>query len=70
MRAQVVRHAVSDRTAMTDYGRQVRFGYFLIPNVADPLLVTAQEVERLGTTSASRTTLTSGVLSTPGRCWR
>jgi alkanesulfonate monooxygenase SsuD/methylene tetrahydromethanopterin reductase-like flavin-dependent oxidoreductase (luciferase family) len=33
---------------MTDYGREVRFGYFLIPNVADPLLATAQEVERLG----------------------
>ena len=33
---------------MTDYGREVRFGYFLVPNVADPLLATAQEVERLG----------------------
>ena len=33
---------------MTDYGREVRFGYFLIPNAADPLLATAQEVERLG----------------------
>jgi alkanesulfonate monooxygenase SsuD/methylene tetrahydromethanopterin reductase-like flavin-dependent oxidoreductase (luciferase family) len=33
---------------MTDYGRQVRFGYFLIPNAADPLLATAREVERLG----------------------
>ncbi len=33
---------------MTDYGRQVRFGYFLIPNAADPLLETAREVERLG----------------------
>jgi alkanesulfonate monooxygenase SsuD/methylene tetrahydromethanopterin reductase-like flavin-dependent oxidoreductase (luciferase family) len=28
--------------------RQVRFGYFLIPNAADPLLATAREVERLG----------------------
>jgi alkanesulfonate monooxygenase SsuD/methylene tetrahydromethanopterin reductase-like flavin-dependent oxidoreductase (luciferase family) len=28
--------------------REVRFGYFLIPNAADPLLATAQEVERLG----------------------
>jgi alkanesulfonate monooxygenase SsuD/methylene tetrahydromethanopterin reductase-like flavin-dependent oxidoreductase (luciferase family) len=33
---------------MTDYGRDVKFGYFLIPNAADPLLATAQEVERLG----------------------
>jgi alkanesulfonate monooxygenase SsuD/methylene tetrahydromethanopterin reductase-like flavin-dependent oxidoreductase (luciferase family) len=33
---------------MTDYGREVQFGYFLIPNAGDPLLPTAQEVERLG----------------------
>jgi alkanesulfonate monooxygenase SsuD/methylene tetrahydromethanopterin reductase-like flavin-dependent oxidoreductase (luciferase family) len=33
---------------MTDYGREVRFGYFLIPNAADPLVATAQEVERRG----------------------
>jgi alkanesulfonate monooxygenase SsuD/methylene tetrahydromethanopterin reductase-like flavin-dependent oxidoreductase (luciferase family) len=33
---------------MTDYGREVRFGYFLVPNAADPLLATAHEVERLG----------------------
>jgi alkanesulfonate monooxygenase SsuD/methylene tetrahydromethanopterin reductase-like flavin-dependent oxidoreductase (luciferase family) len=33
---------------MTDYGREVKFGYFLIPNAADPLLSTAQQVERLG----------------------
>jgi alkanesulfonate monooxygenase SsuD/methylene tetrahydromethanopterin reductase-like flavin-dependent oxidoreductase (luciferase family) len=33
---------------MTDYGREVKFGYFLIPNATDPLLVTAQQVERLG----------------------
>src|SRR6266540_3572353 len=33
---------------MTDYGREVRFGYFLIPTAADPLLATAQQVERLG----------------------
>jgi alkanesulfonate monooxygenase SsuD/methylene tetrahydromethanopterin reductase-like flavin-dependent oxidoreductase (luciferase family) len=33
---------------MADHGRQVRFGYFLIPNAADPLLSTAQQVERLG----------------------
>jgi alkanesulfonate monooxygenase SsuD/methylene tetrahydromethanopterin reductase-like flavin-dependent oxidoreductase (luciferase family) len=32
---------------MPDYGREVKFGYFLIPNVADPLLATAVEVERL-----------------------
>jgi len=33
---------------MPDYGREPRFGYFLIPNAADPLLDTAREVERLG----------------------
>jgi alkanesulfonate monooxygenase SsuD/methylene tetrahydromethanopterin reductase-like flavin-dependent oxidoreductase (luciferase family) len=33
---------------MMDYGREVKFGYFLIPNATDPLLATAQEVERLG----------------------
>src|SRR6266511_6420180 len=33
---------------MTDYGREVKFGYFLVPNAADPLLSTAQQVERLG----------------------
>ena len=33
---------------MTDHGREVRFGYFLIPNAADPLLSTAQQAERLG----------------------
>jgi alkanesulfonate monooxygenase SsuD/methylene tetrahydromethanopterin reductase-like flavin-dependent oxidoreductase (luciferase family) len=33
---------------MTDHGREVQFGYSLTPNAADPLLATAQEVERLG----------------------
>jgi alkanesulfonate monooxygenase SsuD/methylene tetrahydromethanopterin reductase-like flavin-dependent oxidoreductase (luciferase family) len=33
---------------MTDHGQDVSFGYFLIPNAADPLVATAQEVERLG----------------------
>ncbi|HCT78859.1 MAG TPA: LLM class flavin-dependent oxidoreductase [Micromonosporaceae bacterium] len=33
---------------MTDFGRPLAFGYFLIPNAADPLLVTAQEAERRG----------------------
>jgi alkanesulfonate monooxygenase SsuD/methylene tetrahydromethanopterin reductase-like flavin-dependent oxidoreductase (luciferase family) len=33
---------------MTDLGREVRFGYFLIPNAADPLLETARRAERLG----------------------
>jgi alkanesulfonate monooxygenase SsuD/methylene tetrahydromethanopterin reductase-like flavin-dependent oxidoreductase (luciferase family) len=33
---------------MTDYGREVQFGYFLIPNAGDPLLPTAHVVERLG----------------------
>lgn len=33
---------------MTDHGREVKFGYFLVPNAADPLLSTAQQAERLG----------------------
>jgi alkanesulfonate monooxygenase SsuD/methylene tetrahydromethanopterin reductase-like flavin-dependent oxidoreductase (luciferase family) len=33
---------------MTDFGQELRFGYFLIPNAADPLLATARQVERLG----------------------
>jgi alkanesulfonate monooxygenase SsuD/methylene tetrahydromethanopterin reductase-like flavin-dependent oxidoreductase (luciferase family) len=33
---------------MADLGRQLRFGYFLIPNAADALLETAQEAERRG----------------------
>jgi alkanesulfonate monooxygenase SsuD/methylene tetrahydromethanopterin reductase-like flavin-dependent oxidoreductase (luciferase family) len=31
-----------------DFGRAVKFGYFLVPNAADPLLLTVQRVERLG----------------------
>ncbi len=33
---------------VTDYGRDLTFGYFLIPNAADPLLDTAREVEARG----------------------
>nr|AHE14688.1 putative coenzyme F420-dependent N(5),N(10)-methylenetetrahydromethanopterin reductase [uncultured bacterium] len=33
---------------MPDHGREVKFGYFLVPDAADPLLKTAREVERLG----------------------
>jgi alkanesulfonate monooxygenase SsuD/methylene tetrahydromethanopterin reductase-like flavin-dependent oxidoreductase (luciferase family) len=33
---------------MPDHGRDVKFGYFLIPNAVDPLLATAERVERLG----------------------
>ncbi|MET0417106.1 MAG: LLM class flavin-dependent oxidoreductase, partial [Actinoplanes sp.] len=33
---------------MPDYGRDVTFGYFLIPNAADPLLDTAREIEERG----------------------
>lgn len=33
---------------MPDYGRDIKFGYFLIPNADAPLLSIAQEVERLG----------------------
>jgi alkanesulfonate monooxygenase SsuD/methylene tetrahydromethanopterin reductase-like flavin-dependent oxidoreductase (luciferase family) len=31
-----------------DYGRELRFGYFLVPDAAAPLLDTAREVERRG----------------------
>lgn len=31
-----------------DFGRDVTFGYFLIPNAADPLLDTAREIEARG----------------------
>jgi alkanesulfonate monooxygenase SsuD/methylene tetrahydromethanopterin reductase-like flavin-dependent oxidoreductase (luciferase family) len=31
-----------------DYGRDLTFGYFLIPNAADPLLDTAREIEARG----------------------
>ena len=33
---------------MSSVGSPLTFGYFLIPNAADPLLETAREVERLG----------------------
>jgi alkanesulfonate monooxygenase SsuD/methylene tetrahydromethanopterin reductase-like flavin-dependent oxidoreductase (luciferase family) len=33
---------------MPDYGRDLKFGYFLIPNAEAPLLAAAQEVEQLG----------------------
>jgi len=33
---------------MADFGRGLHFGYFLVPNAADPLLDTAREVERRG----------------------
>jgi alkanesulfonate monooxygenase SsuD/methylene tetrahydromethanopterin reductase-like flavin-dependent oxidoreductase (luciferase family) len=33
---------------VTDYGRDVRFGYFLVPYATDPLLDTAREVELRG----------------------
>ncbi len=33
---------------MPDYGRAIKFGYFLIPNADIPLLSVAQEAERLG----------------------
>ena len=33
---------------MPDYGRELRFGYFLVPDAAAPLLETAREVERRG----------------------
>ena len=33
---------------MPDYGRDMTFGYFLIPNATDPLLDTAREIEARG----------------------
>jgi alkanesulfonate monooxygenase SsuD/methylene tetrahydromethanopterin reductase-like flavin-dependent oxidoreductase (luciferase family) len=33
---------------MPDHGREVRFGYFLVPDAGAPLLATARQVERLG----------------------
>ena len=33
---------------MPDYGRAIKFGYFLIPNADAPLLSVAREVEQLG----------------------
>jgi alkanesulfonate monooxygenase SsuD/methylene tetrahydromethanopterin reductase-like flavin-dependent oxidoreductase (luciferase family) len=33
---------------VVDHGRELSFGYFLVPNVDDPLLATAEQVERLG----------------------
>ena len=33
---------------MPDYGRELRFGYFLVPDASAPLLDTAREVERRG----------------------
>ena len=33
---------------MPDHGRDLTFGYFLVPNAADPLLATAREVEERG----------------------
>ena len=33
---------------MPDHGRDIRFGYFLVPNAADPLLATAKRVEDVG----------------------
>jgi alkanesulfonate monooxygenase SsuD/methylene tetrahydromethanopterin reductase-like flavin-dependent oxidoreductase (luciferase family) len=33
---------------MSDYGRDLSFGYFLVPNAADPLLDLAREVEARG----------------------
>lgn len=33
---------------MPDFGREIKFGYFLIPNAGAPLIEVAQEVERLG----------------------
>lgn len=33
---------------MPDYGRAIKFGYFLIPNAESPLLSIGREVERLG----------------------
>jgi alkanesulfonate monooxygenase SsuD/methylene tetrahydromethanopterin reductase-like flavin-dependent oxidoreductase (luciferase family) len=31
-----------------EFGRELRFGYFLVPNAGDPVVSMAQEVERRG----------------------
>jgi alkanesulfonate monooxygenase SsuD/methylene tetrahydromethanopterin reductase-like flavin-dependent oxidoreductase (luciferase family) len=36
------------RGVMADFGRELTFGYFLIPNADEPLLQTAERVEQLG----------------------
>jgi alkanesulfonate monooxygenase SsuD/methylene tetrahydromethanopterin reductase-like flavin-dependent oxidoreductase (luciferase family) len=36
------------RIAMPDHGREVKFGYFLVPDAGEPLIAAAQEAERLG----------------------
>ena len=33
---------------MTDHGREIRFGYFLVPTAADPLMDLARDLEALG----------------------
>ena len=33
---------------MPDHGREVKFGYFLVPDAGEPLIAAAQEAERLG----------------------
>ncbi len=40
--------AVAYGETMADLGRKLQFGYFLVPNAADPLLDTAREAERRG----------------------
>jgi alkanesulfonate monooxygenase SsuD/methylene tetrahydromethanopterin reductase-like flavin-dependent oxidoreductase (luciferase family) len=39
---------IQEAPVMSESGRDPSFGYFLIPNAADPVLETAREVERLG----------------------
>src|SRR5690606_25360687 len=36
------------RGGMPDHGRELRFGYFLVPNADDPLVATARRVEQAG----------------------
>jgi alkanesulfonate monooxygenase SsuD/methylene tetrahydromethanopterin reductase-like flavin-dependent oxidoreductase (luciferase family) len=40
--------SVQPDRASSDLARPIRFGYFLVPNAADPLLDTAREIEDLG----------------------
>jgi hypothetical protein len=56
---------------MPDHGREVRFGYFLIPNAGEPLLAKAQQIERLGLDyiGVSRTIRISAASSTRSRSW-
>jgi hypothetical protein len=58
---------------MPDYGHDIRFGYFLIPDASDPRVVLETALLPIGsamTCSPSRTTRTSVATSTRSLCSR